>query len=222
MEELYEKKLNCPVCSNSFTTYKAKISKLKIEKIDTDFFTYYIGENPIKYGVFVCPKCGYSAMEKTFNNIDEKGKKIIREKVSSKWKEKDFSRKRNIDDAIKAYKLALYCGEILKLNRLQLASICLRLGWLYRMKRDNEEFRFLNLALRLYEEAFYKDSLLDSDMDEVTLGYLIGELYRRTGHADESVSWFNKVVSMNEIKDNPKIEKMAREQWRVAKEMMNN
>lgn len=218
MDELYEKKLNCPVCDKDFVTYKVRSTQLKIVKKDSDFLTYYKGENPIKYNVFVCPKCGYSAMEKSFDKINERGKKIIREKVSSRWEEKDFSGKRNIEDAINTYKLALYCGQVLELDKLQLGGICLRLGWLYRINKDKEEFRFIDLALKLYEEAFLEESLLGSGMNEATLGYLIGELNRRAGHADESVSWFSKVVSMDGIKDNPRIEKMAREQWRIAKE----
>lgn len=219
--ELYEKKVTCPVCNKKFKTNKVRISKLKLEKRDTDFLTHYEGENPIKYSVFVCPNCGYAAMENKFDNISFNDKEIIKKDISSKWNERSFNGKRSFDKAIEAYKLALYNGELLEYKKLDLGNICIRLGWLYRLKGEEyreEEIRFLTYAKKLYEEAYYNESLVDSSLNEITLGYLIGELSRRLGKREEPLKWFNTVLNNPEIDENPMLDKMVREQWMLAKE----
>ena len=219
-ERIYSKKLTCPVCTNKFTSMKSMDSKLRVEKMDSDFLTYYKGENiPLKYSVFVCPKCGYSAIENSFNNMNARKKQIIKDKITKKWVEKDYTGKRTIQEAIICYKLALYCGEVLALKKVELAGICLKIAWLYRMNDDEREKRFLKFSVELYEKSYSEE---DSNMDELTLTYLIGELYRRIGNIDQATNWMGKVVSKPYIKSNPKIEKLAREQWQIIKENRNN
>ncbi|MBV1818100.1 DUF2225 domain-containing protein [Anaerosalibacter bizertensis] len=219
VEELYDKKVQCPVCNQEFITNKVRTSKLRLIKRDSDFLTYYEGENPIKYNVFVCQHCGYASMEDKFHNINSKEKKIILDKVSSKWNKRSFSGRRSIEKSIEAYKLSLYCGQLLNFEKYNLANICLRTAWLYRIKKDsNEEKRFLHFTLDLYREAYYNEYLTDSTMDELTLTYLIGEISRRLGKKEEALNWFNNVLRNPEIKDNRVIERMTREQWQLAKE----
>jgi len=221
IEELYDKRVKCSVCNKEFITKKVRTSKLILSKRDSDFLSYYKGENPIKYNVFVCPYCGYSAVEENFNDINVNDKDVILEKVSSNWNwnKRKFSGRRSIGKSIEAYKLALYCGQILKLKKYDLANICLKIGWLYRAKEDiKEENRFLNLAKTLYSEAYYKESLKDGALDELTLIYLLGEISRRLGEKEEALKWFNIALKNPRIKDNIAIERLTREQWQLTKE----
>ena len=55
-------------------------------------------------------------------------------------------------------------------------------------------------------------------MDELKLGYLLGEINRRLGNKDEAVKWFNGILSNPNINSNPMLEKMVREQWRLTRE----
>jgi hypothetical protein len=216
---LYEKQLKCPVCNNNFTTCKVRSSKLRVEKRDSDFFTIYKTENPIKYSVFVCPECGYSALERTFDKIKSGNKDIIKEKITSKWNKRDYSGERSVEKAIECYKLALYCGQLLDIGSYDLAVICLRLAWLYRiLENEEEERRFLKFSVDSYEDFFYNGVFTEDTSDEITVGYLIGEIHRRLGEYNKAISWFSKTLSNQAIKLNPRIEKMTREQWYVAKE----
>ena len=218
LEELYEKKVICKVCNEEFVTSKVRISKLRLVKKDSDFLAHYEGENPVKYGVFVCPHCGYAAMESKFNNISFRGKETILKEIASRWNKREFSGKRSNEEAIEAYKLALYCGELLNYKKLDMANICLRIGWLYRIVGSQEEKKFLNLALGLYKEAYLNESLNGSSMDEITLGYLIGELSRRLDNKEEALKWFNTVLSNPKTKNNAALEGMVREQWMNIRE----
>lgn len=219
IDELYSKEITCPVCGNCFTTKKVRTSKLRVDKRDSDFLTYYKGENPIKYDIFVCPQCGYSAMDKRFDRVSNEHKELIINNITTKWNKRSYSQKRTISEAIECYKLALYCGQLLEFNKIELARICLRLSWFYRIKKQfKEEMRFMKYSVDLYIYAYTNENLAHEKMDDITLGYLIGELYRRLGNYKESVSWFGAVVSNRNIKSKPMIEKLTRDQWYLAKE----
>lgn len=219
MDELYDKKVECPVCSIEFNTKKVKSSRLRVKKKDSDLLTYYKGENPIKYHIFICPLCGYAATEEKFEKVRAEDRILVRDKITTKWKEREFAEPRSIDEAIKCYKLALYCGEVLSYKKVYMGGLCLNLGWLYRMKKDIEsEEKFLKFALKKFRESYSTESLIDTSMDEITVAYLIGELSRRLGDKSEAVSWFSKVVTDPIIDTKPRIKKLAREQWNSIRE----
>lgn len=219
LDELYDKNVKCPVCNTEFPTKKVRTRTLRLIKKDEDFLPYYQGENPIKYRIFVCPNCGYAASEDKYNAVSEWGKERIKREISSQWKKRSYGGIRTIDEAIETYKLALYEGQILGENRIYLGSIALNIAWLYRMKEDgDQENRFLKITREFYEEAYYKEDLYNTNMDEIKLGYLIGEIYRRLGDINNAVKWFNVVVSSHNSNSNPNIRKMAIEQWKLAKE----
>ncbi|SCG82973.1 hypothetical protein DW1_1402 [Proteiniborus sp. DW1] len=221
VDALYTKKVKCPVCNNEFTTSKMRTTQVRIDKVDGDFMNHYKSENPLKYQVFVCPKCGYSALENRFNKIRAAEREIIKKEVSSKWKERDYSGPRTDDDAIQCYMLAFYCGQLMGIKNYELGNIALKIAWFFRAKKSDEEMRFLQNAVELFEKAFYEEDLLSQSTDEITLGYLIGELHRRLGRKKEALLWFGKTVSNPLIKTNPRIESLAREQWLLAKEDEN-
>ena len=214
---LYQKEVSCPVCNEKFNTSKVKTSQCRVEKRDEDFCTYYKGENPIFYDVFICPICGYSAMEGNFVEINQLRKDKVKKHISEKWSKKSYSGKRDIEDALECYKLALYCSQVIEADNSVMASICIRLGWLYRMKnKTEEEEKFLNHAINFYTKAYEKESFPIGQMNEPTLLYIIGELYRRIGEYTESVKWFDRAVKHPLKHEKPIIEKMARDQWHLA------
>ena len=218
ISELYDKKIICPICNMEFETKKVRSSKLRLIKRDEDFLAHYEGENPLKYNIFVCPDCGYAASENKFNSITDEEKEIVLREITSKWNKRSYGDKRTLDEAVEVYKLALYIGEILDYKKLELGSLCLSLGWLYRIKENQEEeTRFLGLAKDLFEEGFYNESLIGTNMDELKLGYLIGEINRRLGNKEKALKWFNTILSNPDLKTNPMLENMIREQWRLAK-----
>lgn len=216
VSELYDKKIKCPVCNNQFTTKKVRTSKLKLIKRDADFLSYYEGENPLFYNVFVCPNCGYAALDEKFNKIKPREKEKIKNTISIKWNERNFSDKRTVDEAIDTYKLALLSGEILEYSKYDLGNICLRLCWLNKIKEDKEEEdRFAILARDLYRQAYTTESI---NMGTTTLSYLIGELSRQIGDREEALNWFNTTLRSPDIKENVALEKIVREQWQLTKE----
>lgn len=199
---------------------KTRSSKLRLIKRDEDFFNHYSGENPIKYGVSVCPNCGYAALENRFHSITREQSKIIKDNITTKWNKRSYGDARSLEDAIETYKLALLIGNLLNYRKLETGMICLNIGWLYRLKEDkNEEIRFLTLARDQFKEVYYNESLEGSNMDEGKLSYLAGEISRRLGDKEEALNWLKLSLSSPSTKQNPALDSMAREQWRIAKEM---
>lgn len=215
---LYDKKVKCSVCDGEFTTKKVRISKLRLVKQDADLLPYYDKENPIKYKIYVCPNCGYSATEDKFTPIAERKKRIILDAITQKWNKRSYGGERTIDQAIETYKLAIYIGQLLDYSKIELGLLTLNLAWLYRLKdHEEQEMRFLRLTGIFLEEGYYKESLYNTDMDEMKLTYLIGELNRRLGEGEKALKWFNKVISSHK-NTNPTIKNLAVEQWRLIKE----
>jgi hypothetical protein len=215
---LYQVKLKCPVCGAAFKTSRVRSKSCAVESRDTDFCVYYKDYNPILYEAAVCAKCGYAAMLGSFNEISPEDARTVHAKISGGWSQRDFGSKRSIEDALDAYKLALYCCQLRKSISIGvLASICMRLAWLYRMAGDlKEESRFLGYALEQYGKMYDRGKTPEK-MDEITLIYLIGELNRRLGKSKDAVVWFSMVVSHKMSRKRPLIVKMAREQWSLVR-----
>lgn len=217
-KDLYDKKMDCPVCNKEFKTKKVRTSRLRLLQRDEDFLSYYDAENPIKYNIMVCPNCGYANYENKFNEINNMEIDLIKENILPKWHKRDFGGVRSLDKAIETYKLALITSTLVNSPKLQLGNICLNLGWLYRLKEDNEEEkRFLTLARDNFIVAYNMESLAGTNMDDGKLSYLIGELSRRIGDKEEALSWFNTSLGLESTRMNPTIDTMVREQWRLTR-----
>lgn len=217
-QALYPKQMHCPICNNKFDTMKVKSSACIVTKKDEDFCTYYKDVNPMFYEILVCPYCGYAASEKSFNELTAKETQILKDAFSGRQVERSFCGERNINDALDSFKLALYTANLKSAKSSIIAGLCLKIAWMYRLMDDDKEQQFLNFALENYRAAFDKESLPIGTFNEISMYYLLGELSRRVDKLDDSVFWFGKAIASPEKRANPRIEKMARDQWAIVKE----
>lgn len=217
-EALYSKKVNCPICGKQFSSMKTKVNACKVEKKDEDFCVHYVDINPLYYEIFVCPFCAYSASENSFKDITETEIKLLKDAFSGRTVARSFCTQRNLNDAIATCKLAIHTAEQRNAKSSTLAGLCLKLAWLYRFAEDKHEETFLKFSLKNYLEAFDNEELPIGNLNEISMLYLLGELSRRVGKYNDAVVWFGKAVSSPERKENPRIEKLAREQWILSKE----
>ena len=216
-KELYDKKVKCPICKNEFTTKKVKTSALRIDKRDSDLCVHYKTVNPYLYSVWVCPKCGYSAMESKFNSIKKYHHSIIAENITSLWKPRDYGKKRSIYEAIQTHKLAIHEGNVLNWEKSYIGGLALRLSWLYRLRRDKElEIKFQKYALIIFTDCFSKEVFPMAGMDSISMAYLIGELNRRFQNYEDSIKWFQTALKDPNIKRKKLVENMVRNQWSTA------
>lgn len=222
IDSLYNKSVVCPVCQKKIEVTRVKAKDCIVSSRDTDFCVYYEGVNPIFYDVWVCGNCGYAAQGEKFEEISDRNAKAIKENITRHWKPRSFTGERDIDKALEAFKLALYNLTKMDAKPIEYAKVCLRIAWLYRMKKDERETEFLRHALRYYCETFENERFPVGKLDQYTCMYMIGELERRVGNYNDAIVWFNKIISSPEARKNKLLVENAREVYYLAKEQMEN
>lgn len=218
---LYKTEKNCSVCNKEFTVTKVRTRIIK-ERQDSDFCTYYKGINPYYYTIWVCPHCGYAAQDAHFPNISSANIDKVSKFLAGRQVNINLSGERTREQAVAAYKLAIFFADMEGLAASEIAGLYLRLGWLYREgELGDEEQIALSKAADYFDQALSKERLPIAGMSEVALTYLIGELLRRTGRNEASLQYFSKVVSSPQAKLEKRILDMAREAWHEAREVKN-
>ncbi len=218
-ELLYEKKVDCPSCKNSFITQKVRSLRLRVIERESDLNVLYRDINPNYYQVWICPNCGFSATESEFRDLTREQRDLIHQKISRRWNQRDFGGVRDFKDAEESYKLALLVAQLLDKPKGYIGSICLRLAWIYRgQDMEEEEKEYLKYALNNFERAYQQEPLPIAGLDEVSLSYLVGELHRKLDKPKEAIVWYAKALDNPGIKRKRQLQLMAREQWARARE----
>lgn len=217
MQGLYETEIKCPICNHEYQMTKVLTRRARVIKRDDDFCPYYKDLNPIYYSVSVCPNCGYASFDSTRDDVTLNQKELYRMNVMPKWQEKDLNQNRDLDDAIKTYKLLLLTYKMINAKESKIAKACLRLAWLYRYKGEAEkEKRYLKQMIKHNELAFENEDLSDAGRQELEIMYILGETYRKFGDLRKAINWFSKVNTHENINANRVIKIKNRDQWSMA------
>ncbi len=212
MDALFLKNLKCLACKADFQSSKVRRSKYSVIKVDTDFCTFYRGENPLFYNVFICPQCGYGFTEHFSTPADQVKEEINRHISPFSL---DLGGMRNLDLAVLANMRAIECAQLQNEKDVLKASLYLQIAWFYRIEGDGDaEKIYLEEARRFYDIAFENDTSI-TDVGRVL--YLLGELNRRLGNDKEAIFYLGRVINDKSIND-PGIIRMARERWQDIRE----
>jgi uncharacterized protein len=221
IEPIYDKKIECLVCKTVFFSKKVRSRFVKVTKYDTDFSPVYESDeaNPLLYHIHVCPSCGFSFSDDFSRYFPPGAIETIQKEVTCRWIPRNFSSKRTIQQALQTYKLAIYSGILKKEKHIVLAGIYMRIAWIYRSTGTAEqEQRFMKLSVHEYEESYIEDDFRGTQMSEVKLLYLIGELSTRIHDVTKAVQYFSKVIERQKQSVEPRIIEMARERWHEIRE----
>ncbi|OLO27598.1 hypothetical protein BTR23_19745 [Alkalihalophilus pseudofirmus] len=216
MDPLYDKEIICLCCEKKYSTKRLRTRYIRAIKTGSDFFTVYkdLEHNPYLYEVHVCPDCGFSATDQFSNYFSPGAKDKVMNELSAHWISRNFGRERSLNEAIVTYKLAVFSGILKKEKHIVLAGLYLRVGWLYRIKENNEqEKRFLRLAINEYENSYQQSDFIGTQLTEIRIIYLLGELNRRIGLNANAIKYFSRVIQHREKDREKKVLEMAREQW---------
>lgn len=217
---LFDKKVICPVCKTDFFARSVKVSAPRIQSRDSDFFIRYYVINPYFYDVWICPKCGYSALKVDFNKIRSYQIEPILKNITSQWNKKTYPDIYDENIAIERYKMALLNSIIMDGRDSTKAMICLKISWMYRLLSDeSNEHIFLEKSLQGFLSAYNNEAFPFYGLSRYSLCYLIGELYRRTGDYTNAMLWLGNVITST-IADN-KIKEKARDMRELIKETLN-
>ncbi len=214
---IYNREITCPVCNNTFKAKAVKTSASRILSRDSDSFIIYDVINPYFYDVWICDKCGYSAMKSDFNKLREYQANLVKEKIRPKWQSKSYPDVYDVNIAIERFKLALLNYYVTDAKASKKAMNCLKLAWMYRLLKDTEnELTFLKQALEGFNSAYFNEPFPLYNMDKFTSMYIIGELNRRLGNNDESLKWFSQIITSPSA--HSKLKDRSRDQRDLIKE----
>ncbi|MGL5574856.1 MAG: DUF2225 domain-containing protein [Sarcina sp.] len=192
---LFNKSITCPACQNNFKVKAVKVNAPRIERKDSDFFIIYKGINTYFYDVWICNKCGYSALKVDFEHLKGKQIDLVLNNIKPKWTPKIHPEIYDINLAIDRYKLALITSSIIRKKSSTNGMICLKIAWMYRLLENKTlEICFLEKALTLFEDTYLNETLPVYGMQKPNLLYMIGELHRRLGNYDKAIRNFSLVL----------------------------
>ena len=195
---MMKRKFNCPVCSCDFESSYVRSSKTRLKRLDTDLKPIYEPVDPLYYDATVCPECGYAALGATFSSLLDKQADEIKKRITPNYKPKEYSLIHTASDAIERYQLALLNSVIKKGKDSEKAFICLKTAWIYRDENNTEkETLFLQSAVSGFVSAYENEEFPICGMDNPTLTYLIGELYRRLGNYEKAIYFISRVIGMH-------------------------
>ncbi len=213
---LYTAEKTCVLCDKPFTVTRVR-GRLALVKQDSDFCSYYQDINPYYYAIWVCPSCGYAAQDTYFEEYPAKAD-TLKKFLANRDVNVNFSGERTREQAIATYKLAMFFADMAGALNSRIAGLYLKLAWLFREGGETgDELAALDKAREYYERSFLKEKMPIGNMSELTLEYLCGELFRRTGKLPEALNYLGKVVTNPRAKQEKRILTLARDAWDEAR-----
>ncbi|MDR0949852.1 MAG: DUF2225 domain-containing protein [Lachnospiraceae bacterium] len=188
---LYDRSYECPVCSNKFTVKTIRVGKTKLLSTDMDLRPKYENIDLVKYDVVLCPRCGYAALTRYYQQLMDSQIKLIKQNISTKVTLRNYDNDTySYEEAIERYKLALVCAIVKRAKDSEKAYLCLKSAWLLRgyqeelaadptssaeqyQKLQEEEHNYLTNAFDGFIEARKKEPFPMCGMDETTVDYLL-------------------------------------------------
>ncbi len=215
---VWKKEHTCPVCTKEFESYNYKSKSQALVEKESDFHEIYEKFDPIIYDIIVCPQCYYANTSSKFGDIKIQWIKNLQEE--NRISDYDFTIDRTLASGVESLKLAISTLEqIGSENTAQFGNLYMKIAWLYRNVKDEEnEMVNLKKALEYYEKKYLNADKLGGNLTENGLAYLIAELYRRIGDLVKAQNYFNLVISNKEAKKEKYIYGLAKRQYLQMKE----
>ncbi|MCL2189415.1 MAG: DUF2225 domain-containing protein [Defluviitaleaceae bacterium] len=191
---VYEKKYECPLCTENFKAMTARETKLKVLSSGKDFRKTYEGIDMTHYEIITCPKCLFSTFDASMkgaiaSRFYSNQSKITAFKPDAKF---TFAKERNINEIFAGYYMALKCSPLCYANNhLNDAKSWLRLRWMYQDVKDTEmEAMATQKAFDAYNAVFENVDLPPSAAQQICI--IVGELSLRIGDIASAKTFYTK------------------------------
>ncbi len=188
MTTVFPEKTQCPICDTAITVYYIG-STNNFGGQSTDFRSHAAGTDPLHVVVSQCGDCGYSDYSNYFikpRDLSEAVKARIREEIKPS--------KQALHSRI--YETIAQIAQIRGANSFEIADTYLKTAWCCDDEDDHDgEIAFRKLAIKNFIAALEDDELENNQMP---ITYLVGELYRRIGDAENARLWFDRVITADD------------------------
>ncbi|MFZ5644509.1 MAG: DUF2225 domain-containing protein [Bacillota bacterium] len=212
-EVFFKKEYTCPLCRKKFGSLKPRQKYIVIERTDEDFCTYYKTVNPLFYEINVCPLCGYSFNNSTSGPVKIEIKDSLIKILTDIWGQANYCGLRELESAIETFKLAIECQRGRGADDGAMGKLFLKLAWLYRYSRDNNDHEQKNLEKALYHLSKSFENGSEGPKEEMNLMFLLGQLSRMLGYDKDAVNWFIRITQHPDKKSYPYMVNRARDAW---------
>lgn len=199
---LYEKEVECPVCSQKMQIKKIRNSRLRIEKIREDLRPIYRDFNLYNYSVLSCSNCLFTARRKDFNSFSKSRRKKIKNnfkkqihRLLGSYFKIEFSEPRNINQVLDAHYLALKLYDYTNFAADKKAFLWRELSWIYEDLGENELSNKASLnALNNLEEYYFKENSSSSKKESNNLSLLLSVLYYKHKQSDKALTLLDELI----------------------------
>lgn len=199
---LYDKEIECPVCSHKIDIKKIRNSRLRIESIREDLRPLYKNFNLYNYGILACPHCLFTARRKDFHDFSKKRKKKIKnnfKKIVENELGKDFkieySDPRNINQVIDAHYLALKLYDYTDFYADKKAFLWRELSWIYEdLDEKNLAEKASLKALANLEEYYFKEDTNSTKKESDNISLLLAVLYYKHEQSQKALPLLDDLI----------------------------
>ena len=197
-------KLTCACCTTAFET--RVLTSANYVGTYTDFRRRTVGSEPSQFTVHSCPKCGFSGPEGWFEGkLPEAVRKLVRENLSPLSQDERASHWRKFEYAARIANWKADPLDAIAELHLSAAYVCAANG------RTEEEGVHRVQAIVFFRRSIDTGVIAAKHLPNVT--YLVGELYRRIGLADDARIWLARAETLaKEDMDLAWLAKLSRQQ----------
>ena len=223
---VFAKTYVCPVCDSEFKNPTMRSNKARLSGTDFDLRPRYNYVDPLKYDVICCPRCGFAALTRYFDQLTYPQARLIRETISKNFRSIEFKDILTYDDALLRYQLALGNAMVKRARSSEKAYICLKMAWVLRGKIESFDFgpdddnggifeaeekekELIKNALEGFLSARQNETPPICGMDSITIDYLMGALAYECGEIETAAKMVGSVLQNNGA--SKRMKDMARE-----------
>lgn len=203
---LYDKEIECPVCSQKLEIKKIRNSRLRIQNIREDLRPNYKNFNLYNYSILSCPNCLFTARRKDFKNFSKKKRKKIKNGFKKMIKNKfgtelgndfkvEYDKIRTIDQVLDAHYLALKLYNYIDFYADKKAFLWREISWIY---EDLGEEKLANKAsleaLSYLEEFYFKEDTRSSKKESDNITLLLAVLYYKHNQKDKALPLLDDLI----------------------------
>jgi uncharacterized protein len=206
-------KLRCACCTTAFET--RVLTSTNYVGTYTDFRRRTAGFEPSQFTVHGCPKCGFSGPEGWFERkLPDAVRKLVRENLSPLSQDERASLWRKFEHAARIANWKDDPLDAIAELHLSGAYVCAANG------RTEEERTHRVQAIVFFRRSIDTGVIAAKHLPNVI--YLVGELYRRIGLADDAIIWLERAELLaKKDKDLAWLAQLARQQRTSPRDLID-